>query len=134
MATLSTKNIAYALYEATKDKQGKDLETALSNGVAFLANKHLLSRTSEILRELEKIIDEKEGVVRARVETSRKLTKGMEAELEKEIKERYKAKEVHLDTAENRTLLGGLKIQVGDEVIDLTLSHKLAQLQNHLTP
>jgi F0F1-type ATP synthase delta subunit len=132
MATISTHNIAYALYEATKDKQGKDLEHIMMQSVEFLSRKNLLSKTPEILKELEKIIDKKEGIVRAKIETPEKLSKATEKEIEAQLEKRYHAKEVHLEVTENKDLIGGIKIQVEDEVVDLTLAHKIHQLQNHL--
>lgn len=132
MATLSTKNIAYALYESIKGKKGKDLDGAFAQAVEFLNKRHLMSKSKQILEDLQKIVDEDEGVIRATIETAKKLSKAHVDELEKEIKHRYKAKEVHLDITENPKLLGGIKIQVKDEIIDLTLAHQINQLQNHL--
>jgi ATP synthase F1 delta subunit len=133
MATASNKHIAYALYEATYGKQGKDLNLVLAESVEFLAKKQLLSKAPDILKELEKIIDQKEGIIRAQIHTSTHLTDTQETEIKHQIKERYKANEVHLEIIEDKKLLGGIKIHVADEIIDLTLAHTLSQLQNHLT-
>jgi F-type H+-transporting ATPase subunit delta len=132
MATASTKNIAYALYESIKGKKGQELDGAFAQVIEFLDKKRLMSKSKQILEDLQRIIDEDEGVVRASIETSRVLSIINQDELEKQIKDRYKAKEVYLDITENPKLLGGLKIQVGDEILDLSLAHQINQLQNHL--
>lgn len=132
MATVSTKTIAQAIYEASHGKEGKDLSVVLENTTKILAAKHLLSKAPEILSELQDIIDKKEGIVRAHVESSHKLSKAIHDEIEDELKKRYKAKEVHLEVTENPKLLGGMKIQVRDEIIDLTLATKINQLQHYL--
>ncbi len=132
MAIVSTKSFAYAIMEASEGKTGKELETVLSNATKILSDKHLLGKKEEILNHLQDIIDQKNGVVRAHIETASKLSKDALTEIEHELKSRYKAKEIHLEVTENKKYLGGLRIQVGDEVIDLTLSNKIHQLQNYL--
>ena len=132
MATASTYNIAYALYETTRDKQGRDLEQAYAQSIEFLSKKRLLSKSKEILEQLQKIIDEKERVIRVHIETSSKLNKTTEEEIEKQIKARYKAKDVVMEITENKEHIRGIKIKINDEVLDLTLAHQLHQLENHL--
>ena len=49
------------------------------------------------------------------------------------MKKRYSAKEVALNPVLDKTLLGGMRVEVSDEVIDLTLKNKVEQLQKYLT-
>jgi F-type H+-transporting ATPase subunit delta len=132
MAQISTRTIAQAIYEASHDKEGKDLHAVLENATKVLASRHLLSRAPEIIKHLQEIIDQKEGIVRAHVESAHKLTRGIHEDIEDQLKKRYKAKSIELEHTIDEKHLGGIKIHVGDEVIDLTLSHHLHQLQNHL--
>jgi F0F1-type ATP synthase delta subunit len=132
MAVVSTKSFAYAILEASEGKTGKDLDAVLSNAVKILSDKHLLGKKEEVLQYLQDIVDQKEGVVRAHIESASKLSQKALDEIEQELKTRYKAKEIYLDVTENKKYLGGLRIQVGDEVIDLTLLEKTHQLQNYL--
>jgi F-type H+-transporting ATPase subunit delta len=132
MATITPKTAALALYEATKGKQGKDLESVLANGVIFLKEKQLLSKAPEILKYLQELIDKDNGIIRAHVESGHELTKKMTDEIESELKKRYNAKEVELESKVDEKHLGGLKIEIGNEIIDLTLRHKIDQLQNYL--
>ena len=132
MAVVSTKSVAYAIYEASEGKTGKDLDVILSNATKILSDKHLISKKEEVLNYLQNIIDEKEGIVRAHIESATILSKTTLADIEKELKARYKEKEIYLDVTENTKYLGGIRIQVGDEVIDLTLRNKIHQLQNYL--
>ena len=48
------------------------------------------------------------------------------------IKKKYQAKEVILELKEDDKLLGGIKIEIGDEIIDMTLKNKIKKLQNYL--
>ena len=58
--------------------------------------------------------------------------KKIELEIEDFIKKRYKAKNTVLEFEVNEKLLGGIKIQVGDEIIDTTLKNKIKKLENYL--
>lgn len=132
MATLSTKNLAQAIYEASHDKEGKELSVILANATQMLADKNLLSRAKDILQSLQDIFDKENGVVRVYVESTNKLSKDSLDEIESEIKKRYKAKEVYIEAIINEEHLGGIKIRVADEIIDLTLAHRIKALQDHL--
>src|SRR3989344_6693618 len=100
MAKISTKNTAHAIYATAKGKFGADLDNALKNSVEFLANKNLLSKFSDILKELGRIIDEDEGILRAKVSASSPLAGEAKMEIEKMLKERNKAKSVIMDFRE----------------------------------
>lgn len=128
----STKNLSHAIYEATKGKSGAELSHSLVNVVEFMDKHQLLGKSKEILTHLEKIIDKDEKILRAKVTSSAVLSKKMLEDLEESLKKRYKAKDVEIDTKENSNLINGIKIEANDEIIDLTLSHRLHQLQAHL--
>ena len=49
------------------------------------------------------------------------------------LKERYQQKEVILVEVLDEKLLGGFKMEVNDEVIDLTIKNKIGKLQEYLT-
>jgi len=132
MAKISPKNTAYAIYASAKGKSGAGLDSALKNSVEFIANKNLLSKSNQILNELGKIIDEDEGVVRAKVSARGRVASHAKMEIEKMLKERHKAKSVILDFREDKSLLGGMKIEAKDEVTDITLKNKTKQLQEFL--
>jgi F-type H+-transporting ATPase subunit delta len=132
MAKISINNISNAIYESLKDKKGSDLDLAILNTIQLLKDKHLLSKKEEILERLEKIIDKEEGVVRAKIHTRDKLGSKEEKYLEEYIKHKYKAKQVYLEKIENKEILGGIKVEIGNEITDLSLSKKLHQLQNYL--
>jgi len=132
MSQLSEKKVAQAIYEASKEREGKDLDLIIESTTDFLIEKGMIGKSPEILSHLQKIIDEKEGMVRAHVETAHPLSETTTANLKKELQERYNAKDVKLEIVENKKLLGGIKIQVADEVINLTLAKKLHQLQDYL--
>ncbi len=132
MASISIKNIAQAIYESSYDKDGALLNDAIEKSAIWIRDKNLISKKDEILKALEDIINKKEGIVKAKVVSKDKLSKEEENEIKDFIKNKYKAKEVYLELKEEEKLLGGIKIEVGNDIIDTTLSNKLHQLQNYL--
>ena len=132
MATISINNLARAIYESSKDKEGAELTRLIENTTNFLSEKHMLGKAPQILESLEKIIDKDAGIVRARISSKEKLDKKMGGEIEDLIKKKYKAKDTEMTYSENKDLLGGIKIEVRDEVINMTLRSKLDKLQDYL--
>jgi F-type H+-transporting ATPase subunit delta len=132
MTNVSIKNLARAIYESSKDKEGANLDIVMENSVKIISDKHLLSKSHLILSELEKIVDKENGKLRVKVSSKTKITEKINDEIVDYIKKRFKVKEVILELKENPKLLGGIKLEIGDEIIDSTLKHKLDQLQNYL--
>lgn len=132
MKLRSTKNFAEAVYESTKGKSGVALTHALENVVSFMQKNQLIGKKNEILKELEKIIDTDENIVRAKVKSADVLSKKILTELEENLKKKYKAKEVEIDSIVDKKLIDGFTIEIHDEIIDLSLSHRLHQLQTYL--
>lgn len=131
MATISYKDIASSIYEGAKDNQA-NLSLYYKNVVKFLDRRRLLSKAPEILFQLKKIINSAEGVVEARVSSAQRLEDKDRQHLVHELKRRYGAKDVVLNEIVNERLLGGMRIEVGDEIIDLTMKGKISKLQKYL--
>ena len=132
MAKISPKNIAEAIHTATKDKSGADLDRVLKRSVKVLWQKRMLGKSNDILKELQNILEKKAGIVRMKVTTRGKMETTERHKLESEIKEKYKAGKVVGEFFENEEVLGGVRVEVGDEVIDATYRNRLRQLERFL--
>ncbi len=132
MTKISTKKLAEAIYEATHGLSASDSANMVKNIAVMLKNKKMLGKSEEILRHLQDIIDQKSGVVRARISSAKVVSETEKKELEKELKEKYKAKEIISQYFEKKELLGGMKVEVGNEVWDNTYRNKLNQLSKLL--
>lgn len=132
MAKIFTKNLARAIYESSKDKKDGELDDVIKKSVNLISKKHLIVKSKEILNYLEKIIDKEEEMIRAKISSRRKIEKSETKEIEDFIKKRYKVKDVILEFIIDEKLLGGIKIEIGDEIIDITLKNKIKKLQNYL--
>ncbi len=132
MTKISVKNIASAIYESSKDKTGEDLNTIIKRIVILLDKKRMLSKTDEILLTLEKIIDKKNKIIRVKLSSSSKISKKLKEEIDKFIRKRYEVGELKLTIIEDSKLLGGIKLEIGDEILDATLLNKVRKLQTYL--
>jgi F-type H+-transporting ATPase subunit O len=132
MATISINNLAKAIYESSLGKDGNELDMVVKNTIKLLSDKHMLGKSKELLDRLEKIVDQNEETIRVRVSSKENLDQKIINEIEEFIKERYKVKSTVLEFEINNKLLGGIKIEVEDEIIDMTLKNKIHKLQNYL--
>jgi F0F1-type ATP synthase delta subunit len=128
MAKISVKNLSQAIYESLQDKEGLSFEQTSINVISLMKEKHMLAKSEQILETLQKIIDEKNKIIRAKISSKSKIPDKNLKEIEEFIKKKYKVDEVIIDQIENVKLLGGIKI----EILDMTLKNKLYQLQNYL--
>jgi F-type H+-transporting ATPase subunit delta len=132
MATISINNLARAIYESSHGKEGVELDHTIKNVVKLLSEKHAIGKSKEILNKLQKIVDKNNEVVRAKISSRTKIDKKITTEIEDFIKKKYKAQNAFLEFEVDEKLLGGIKIGVGDEIIDMTLKSKIHRLENYL--
>lgn len=133
MATITNNDIARSIYLTVKDKSAGEQSLLYKQVVQFLFKKRLLSKTSEILSELTKIINKEESRVVVKVSSVESLDHKTKNNLEQFFKKRYNAKDVALVETLDKKLLGGIKMETWDEVIDLSVKNKVKKLQEHLT-
>ena len=135
MAKLSNNDIAQAIYLASKEEGGRDVFLGsgfLKNVVDFLHKKRLLSKASDIMLALEKIINKEKNRLVVKVSSVLKLENTLKRELEQFLKKKYGSEEVELVEVIDSRLVGGFKIEVGDEMIDFSIKNKMERLQAHL--
>ena len=133
MATLSNNDIAQAIYLSFKDKKENETATLTANVIKFLVKKRLFSRSKDILARFEKIVNKEQGILNIEVSSIKKLDDTTKDNLKKILEKKYKAKQILFTEKIDQSLLGGIKIKVKVEVIDLTIFNKLKKLQEYLT-
>src|SRR3989344_9207210 len=126
MATLKNNDIAYAIHHATLDKTEAELGTAISNSAKFLLRHRLNSKRQDIIFEkLHDIQNKEEKIVEAKIFSKNKLSHTSIHEIKQFLEKKYKAEKIELEEEIDDALIGGMKIQVGDDIIDATLSNQL---------
>jgi F-type H+-transporting ATPase subunit delta len=84
-----------------------------------------------IVEEYENLADEAAGRVRATVTTAVELSSDDRDRIREQLSARL-GKEVRLAAAVDRRIVGGLKLQYGDHLIDASLANRLQQLRRRL--
>jgi len=85
----------------------------------------------EIQARFDTLKDEAERVAKATIETAYPLSDAQLAQLKAALEKRFK-KKVETTVVENRALIGGARVSVGDEVIDGSVQAKLAAMSTQL--
>ncbi|KKR70618.1 MAG: ATP synthase subunit delta [Candidatus Nomurabacteria bacterium GW2011_GWB1_40_7] len=132
MSAISNNNIARAIYLELGGKDEGEQSLIFPKIIQFLVKKRLLARAPDILNHLSKIINDEEKRIVARVSSKDNLDEKTKHELKHSLAKRYLVEEVDLVLNTDEKLLGGLKIEVNDEVIDLTIKNKIGKLQEYL--
>ncbi len=132
MRIISDGEIARAIYLVSKNRSNPELRDLSAKVVDFLARKRLLSRSKSILENLDRVIDRASNRVLVKISSARRLENAMKEQLVDFLKIRYQAKDVVFAENINEKLLGGIKVEANDEIIDLTLINKLNKLKEHL--
>ena len=132
MAKISNQDIANSIHQTLKDKTGSAYSLALKNIVNFLARRRLFSQAPEIFNRLQRIVDQEQGAIRAKVSSAKPLGTRLKHDLIKILERRYKAKEIIFNEEIDEKLIGGFKFEVGDEVIDLSIKNKIKKLTEYL--
>lgn len=133
MTTISNNDIARAIYLSSKDKSEKEQILFFPKITQFLFKKRLLSQAPDILTRLDKMVNEADEKIVVKISSLNPLSENIKKEVADFLKERYSVKKIILIENLDEKLLGGFKIEVRDEVIDLTLKNKIEKLQAYLT-
>ncbi|NMA70027.1 MAG: F0F1 ATP synthase subunit delta [Desulfitobacterium sp.] len=86
----------------------------------------------EIVKEFGRLADEARNIVEAKVSSAVPLNEAQIEKLEKELA-RITGKNVRMIREVNPDLIGGLKVQIGDRVMDGTVAYKLKRIRQDLS-
>ena len=90
-----------------------------------------LNLLPDLRRTFADLVDERAGIVEAKVVSAQPLTEAQSQTLVASLAART-GKTIRLSWSQDAALLGGLKVQVGSTVLDASLQGQLRQLKNQL--
>lgn len=97
----------------------------------LLINKNRIGYLPEITESYQALKNSFQGIVKARVITAFPLNDRTQSTIREKLN-RLTGKKVILDIEKNRSLLGGMTIQIGDTVFDGSIQQRLKSLHDHL--
>ncbi len=125
---IAVADYAEALYELVLDHPEKVKET-VRQFVQTLRRQGRGKLLPIILTELSRVEAKKNGQIEIEVTTPVALTESQKDELEAAVKSAMKeAKSVTLNEIVNTAVLGGIKVKIGENIIDHTVQTKLNAL------
>jgi F-type H+-transporting ATPase subunit delta len=107
------------------------LDAEATNLAKLLIESNRVRDIEAIVDEYERLADEAAGRVRATVTTAIELGTHDRDRIAQELSKRLN-KEVRLQVAVDPRIIGGLRLQYGDHVVDGTVATKLQQLRRRL--
>ena len=103
----------------------------VSNFINILADRNRLSILEEVVEEYQKLLDDRLGIVRARVTAARSLDPVQHRELESKL-EQITGKQVRMEVAVDPSLIGGVIAQVGSTIYDGSVRQQLQAFKSRL--
>ncbi|USN96185.1 MAG: F0F1 ATP synthase subunit delta [Candidatus Nomurabacteria bacterium] len=124
MAGVRLSRRKVAAYFADELLAGRSVTKELA---AYLVEAKRTRETVLFVRDIEAALSDR-GVLLADIASSRELTADTEAAVSSFLKHATNAKQIHLRSSVDPTLLGGVRIETPDQRLDMTLRHRLNQL------
>ena len=107
------------------------LDPEATNLAKLLIESNRVRDVTEVELEFQRLADEAAGRVRATVTTAVELTPKDRDRVEVELSKRL-GKEIRMQVVVDPRILGGLKLQYGDRLVDASVSTRLQQLRRRL--
>ena len=107
------------------------LEILFKNFLSFLIAKRRFFYVNQILINFNEICSEKRGELKAKIKSAKNLTQDEINKITKELSNNFKS-EIKLNYTHDKSLIGGLVVQIGSTMIDTSIKKKLQQLETKM--
>ncbi|MHC4830793.1 MAG: ATP synthase F1 subunit delta [Planctomycetota bacterium] len=118
--------------EAITKLFGEKINASTLRFLLVLIEKKRFSEVAGIAREFDLAADEAQGIAKVTVTSFRPLKAAQRKKLEAQLMAFTQRPKIVLDERVDETLLGGLKVQIGDDVLDGTVRGRLERLHEHV--
>jgi F-type H+-transporting ATPase subunit delta len=130
-AVLNNPTIATEQRDALVATSPRPLDEEGTNLARLLIESGRIDEAPGIEEEFQRLADDAAGRVRATVTTAIELEAQDRDRVQSELSKRL-AKDVRLSVAVDPRILGGMRLQYGDRVVDASVATKLEQLRRRL--
>jgi len=130
-AVLTNPTIPVTQREALIAAAPHQFDDETTNLARLLIESGRVDQARAIEQEFQRLADDAAGRVRATVTTAIELERDDRDRVERELSRRLN-KEVSLDVVVDPRVIGGLRLQYGDRVVDATVATRLQQLRRRL--
>ncbi|MBD3311219.1 MAG: ATP synthase F1 subunit delta [Candidatus Magasanikbacteria bacterium] len=126
MSKISNRQYARALYEVSLEMEQKNMEITelITAFLAVLKKDHKIKQVDNIIKEFIKIEKEQSGVKDIEITASDELDKKTVEVIKKAFGDK-----VEETLVVDKTILGGVKVKLGDKIFDASLRTQLERLK-----
>jgi F-type H+-transporting ATPase subunit delta len=110
----------------------KDLNPKLRNLLSTVIDNGRLPVLSEIAAQFRSLVNERGGVADAQIVSAFPLDAAQQSELVQVLEKRF-GRQLKAQVAVDPSLIGGVRVTVGDEVLDTSVRARLEQMRAALT-
>ena len=106
-------------------------EILFKNFLNFLIQKRRLFFLEKILNSFIEICSRKRGEIKAELKSAKELSNGEISKISEELTKNFNSK-IKLSYIYDKSLIGGLVLQVGSTMVDTSIKNKLQQIENRM--
>ena len=106
-------------------------ENLLKNFLSFLVIKKRFFFVEQILRNFIETCSKKRGELKAELKSAKELSPDEILKITDELTQNFSSK-IKLNYKHEKSLIGGLVLQVGSTMVDTSIKNKLQQIQNRM--
>jgi F-type H+-transporting ATPase subunit delta len=111
--------------------ENNKFEILLKNFLSFLVNKRRFFYVDQILKSFIETCSQKRGELKAELKSAKELSSDEISKITKELTKNFSSK-IKLNYKYDKSLIGGLVVQVGSTMVDTSIKNKLQQIENRM--
>ena len=109
----------------------QDVEQNVQNFLFIIVDKGREEAVEDIISEYQNLTDEKNNIICVKVETAAELSDEQLEALKESVKAKT-GKTARIETELNESLIGGVKVKIGDMIYDASVTGQLSALKQQL--
>ncbi|HLR67724.1 F0F1 ATP synthase subunit delta [Virgibacillus alimentarius] len=114
------------------DEAFKGLGQDVVNTIKLLVERHRSVLTPSIISHFMQMVNDAKGINEAVVYSVKALSDAEKEQLEKSLAKRLNTKSVKLENKVDPSVVGGLKIRIGNTILDGTINGKLRRIKRDI--
>ena len=114
-----------------KISESNKFENLFTNFLNFLIQKRRFFFIERILKSFIEICSRKRGELKAELKSAKELSSDEISKITEELTKNFNSK-IKLNYKHDKSLIGGLIVQVGSTMVDTSIKNKLRQIENRM--
>jgi F-type H+-transporting ATPase subunit delta len=111
--------------------ENNKFESLLKNFLSFLVIKRRFFYVEQILKSFIETCSKKRGELKAELKSAKELSSDEISKITNELTQNFSSK-IKLNYKHDKSLIGGLIVQVGSTMVDTSIKNKLQQIENRM--